>query len=192
MELKMQPFLEIGKIINTYGIKGELKVIPLTDSPQRYYDLEWAFVGDDNVLEKYNIEKVRILKDLVIVKFKELNDINQAEKMKGQFIKVNRENAVKLPENTFFICDLINCEVLNYIDEKKLGTLKDIIQTGSNDVYIVQEESSEGSQGSQGSQGSEGFREILIPALKSVVKKVSVEEKKMWVSLPKGLVDHDF
>jgi len=188
----MQPFLEIGKIINTYGIKGELKVIPLTDSPQRYYDLEWAFVGDDNVLEKYNIEKVRILKDLVIVKFKELNDINQAEKMKGQFIKVNRENAVKLPENTFFICDLINCEVLNYIDEKKLGTLKDIIQTGSNDVYIVQEESSEGSQGSQGSQGSEGFREILIPALKSVVKKVSVEEKKMWVSLPKGLVDHDF
>jgi len=175
MEVNLHSFLEIGKIVNTYGIKGELKVIPLTNSSERYLDLKWAFVGNkDDRLVKYTFEKVKLLQDLVIVKFNEISDMNKAELLKGNFIKVDRDNAIKLPEDAFFICDLIDCEVIDEISGEKLGVIKEILETGSNDVYVIKDENS---------------KEILIPALKSVVRKVSLEEGKMWVILPLGLVD---
>lgn len=173
MEEKLQPFLEIGKIVNTYGIKGALKVIPLTNSSERYFDLEWAFVGNENdKLKKYTFENVKLNKGIVIVKFKEISNINEAEHLKNSFIKVDRENAVKLPEDAFFVCDLIGCHVIDESTDESLGVIKDIIETGSNDVYIVKNNDSS---------------EILIPALKSVVRKVSLEQGKIWVLLPPGL-----
>ena len=171
----MQYYLEIGKIVNTHGVKGELKVLPLTDSAERFFDLKWAFVGnEDDNLRKYNLEKVNLQKNLVIVKFKEINNMNEAELLKGNFIKVDRKNAVKLPENTFFICDIIGCEVFDEDTGEKLGIIDEVLQTGSNDVYVVKSDTS---------------KEILVPALKTVVKKVSLEDGKIWISLPSGLID---
>lgn len=171
----MQEYLEVGKIVNTHGVKGELKVIPLTDDPEkRYKKLKWVFIDKNSGLEKYTIESVKFSKRLAIVKFEEINDMTAAEGMINLFMKVDRKNAVKLPADSFFIADLIDCEVFDERGEK-LGVLKDVLQTGSNDVYVV-----EGTN-----------RQILIPALKSVVKEVAVENKRMTVELPEGLMDDE-
>ncbi|MCR4434402.1 MAG: ribosome maturation factor RimM [Clostridiales bacterium] len=168
----MEKYLEIGKIVNTHGVRGELKVIPLTDDPRRYDDLEWVFVGDEGSMVKYHIEGVKYFKGTVIVKFKGIDDMNAAEKLKNLYIKVDRENAVKLQEGSYFVCDLLGCEV--YEEEgHKLGILTDVLQTGSNDVYVVRNE--------------DNNREVLVPALRSVVKQISVEDRKIIVNLPEGL-----
>lgn len=171
----MQEYLEIGKVANTHGVKGELKIISLTDDPGRFNKLKWVYVDKKGSMEKYDIEYVKFFKNFVIVKFKGLDDMAIAEGFKGLYLKVDRKNAVKLPKDSYFICDLIGCEVFDEASNK-LGILKDILKTGSNDVYIVGEENQE---------------EILIPALKEVVKKISIEERKVIVSLPEGLVDHE-
>jgi 16S rRNA processing protein RimM len=171
----MEDYLEIGKIANTHGVKGELKIVPLTDDPKRFDNLKWIFADINGVLKKFSIESVKYFKNFVILKFEGINDLNSAEALKGILIKIDRENAIKLPKNSFFICDLIFCLVYDEAG-KLLGELKDVLQTGSNDVYIVRNENN---------------KEILIPALKSVVKKVSIKDKRIIVSLPEGLVDDE-
>jgi 16S rRNA processing protein RimM len=171
----MLKFLQVGKIVNTHGVKGEVKVIPLTDDPQRFEKLKWVYSGEDQSKQVFDIESVKYFKNTVIVKFKGISDRDSAEKLKNTYIYVDRENAVKLPENSYFICDLIDMEVQ---DENGgvLGTIKDVIKTGSNDVYIVK---------------SENNKEILVPALRSVVKSVSLEDRRMVVSLPEGLIEDE-
>jgi 16S rRNA processing protein RimM len=107
----------------------------------------------------------------VYLKFKGLNDIETAKQLKDLYILIDRKNAVRLPEDTYFICDLIDLEVFE--NNKLLGRLKDVLRTGSNDVYVV-----------KGERGAE----ILVPALKSVVKKVDIENRRIDVYLPEGLV----
>lgn len=171
----MHKYLEIGKIINTHGIKGDVKIIPLTDDPSRFNKLKWVYIGDDNSIDKYDIRHVKFLDNTIIIRFKNIDDINQAGLLKGLYLKVDRSQAIKLPEDSYFICDLIGCSVFEESINKVLGIIKDIIQTGSNDVYVVR---------------SEQGKEILIPALKTVVKKVSIEDKKIWVVLPEGLREY--
>ncbi len=170
----MEEFLIVGKVSNTHGVKGELKIIPLTDDPNRYKDLKWAFLDKKTGLEKCEIENVRFFKDVVIVKIKGIDTMNDAEVLKGIYIKVDRANAVKLSEDQFFICDLIGCKVFDE-NENLLGELVEVLQTGSNDVYVV--------------KGDKG--EILIPALKSVVNEISIENKSIRVTIPEGLVDDE-
>jgi len=175
MVKEMVEYLEVGKIQNTHGVRGEVKVIPLTDDASRFSDLEWIYIDKNGVLEKYFIESVKYFKNLVILKFKGIDDMDAAMGLKGLFLKVDREHAVKLPEGSYFICDIIGCSVFEE-DGVLLGEVKDVISTGSNDVYVVK---------------SENGREILVPALKSVVKNVSVPEQRITVSLPEGLVDDE-
>lgn len=169
----MLEYLIVGQLINTHGLKGELKASALTDDPQRFRKLKWVYIDKNGSLEKYNISDVKFFKQFVIIKFQDVDSIEEAEKLKGFYIKVDRANATKLPKNSFFISDIIGLKVY---DENNvlLGELKDVIQTGSNDVYVVRDSES---------------KEILIPALKSVVKEVSIEEGKISVILPKGLLD---
>ncbi|MDP4094445.1 MAG: ribosome maturation factor RimM [Bacillota bacterium] len=168
----MEEYLEIGKIINVHGVKGELKVLPLTDDPSRYDELKWAYIEKEGQLKRYDFQGVKYFKGFVFLKLKGIDAVEDAELLKNLFIKVDRKNAVKLPENSYFICDLIGCEVLDENDNK-LGILNNIISTGSNDVYIVKDEND---------------REILIPALKSVVREISVDNKIIRVTLPEGLI----
>lgn len=170
----MLEYLTIGQLINTHGVKGELKATALTDNPDRFKELKWVYIQKQNeTLEKYKIAGVKFFKHFVILKFEGIDSIEAAEKLKGLYMKVDRENAVKLPKDSFFITDIIG---LNVYDENNtlLGKLTDVIQTGSNDVYTVKDDSG---------------KEILIPALRSVVKEVSIQDGRISVILPKGLLD---
>ncbi len=169
----MVEYLIIGQLINTHGVKGELKATALTDDPQRFKKLKWVYIDKNGALEKYHITGLKFFKQFVILKFKDVDSIEAAEKLKGFYLKVDRANAVKLPKDSFFITDIIGMDVY---DEKGLllGKLADVIQTGSNDVYAVK---------------SGDGKEILIPALKSVVTEISPEKGRIDVIIPKGLLD---
>jgi 16S rRNA processing protein RimM len=176
----LNSYLQVGKIINTHGLKGEVKVLPLTDDPKRFDSLEDVYivprdsVSEDLVLSSglMKIESLKYFQDKVIVKFTGVESIENAEKLKEHYIVIHRKDAISLPENSFFICDLINCEVYD-VEGKVLGVLKEVIQTGSNDVYVIKKDEQ---------------KDILLPALKSVVKSIEIAQKKIIVELPKGLL----
>lgn len=169
----MLEYLIIGQLTNTHGVKGELKATTSTDDPKRFLKLKWVYIDKNGSLEKYNITSVKFFKQFVILKFEGVDSIEAAEKLKGFCLKVDRANAVKLPKDSFFIADIIGMQVYDENNEL-LGELLDVIATGSNDVYIV--------------KNKEG-KEILIPALKSVVKEILLDERRISVILPKGLLD---
>lgn len=151
---------EIGKIVNTFGIKGEIKIYPYVDY---IMDLKFFYV-DDNKME---IEKCRTQKNLVIVKIKGIDDINVVEKLKGKIASVYEEDLPSLPEGTYYIKDLIGLDVITD-DGRELGKLDDVIQTGANDVYNV--------------------NGILLPVIDEVVKKIDLENHKIVVHLIDGLI----
>ena len=167
----MQNLLEIGQIVNSYGIKGFLKVVPFTDDITRYNDLKTIYIEKNKKLEEMEIEEVKYHKNLVLLKLKGIDDINQTIPYKNCYIKIDRENGVDLPENTYFIVDLIDMEV--YTEENNLlGKIVDVFPTGSNDVYVVKDDLG---------------KQVLLPAIREVIKKVDVENKKMIVHLIDGL-----
>lgn len=167
----LQEYFEIGQIVNTYGIKGFVKVVPFTDDVSRFEKLKSVFIEYRGSLVLMTIDEVSYNKGNVLLKFKETPDINMVEKYKGCYLKIKRKDAIKLPQNTYFIADLIGLEV--YTEEGSfLGKLDDVFRTGSNDVYVVKNE--EGKQ-------------ILLPAISEVIKNIDVKNKKITVNLIKGL-----
>ncbi|MDF2592045.1 MAG: rimM [Clostridia bacterium] len=167
----MLDYLSIGQIVNTHGIKGEVKVYPLTDNVSRFDKLKEVYIESKGELVKYQIESAKHLKNTVIIKLKGIETMNDAEKLRDQYIKVGRWDAVRLPKDSFFVCDIIESDVYD-IHGEPLGKLVDVLQTGANDVYVVKDEK----------------REILIPALKTVVKEINLQNKKIIVDLPEGLI----
>lgn len=168
----MSDFLEVGQIVNSYGIKGFFKVVPFTDDITRFDDLETIYIEKNKKLEKKTIEEVKYHKNLVLLKIKGIDDINDTEQYKNCMLKIERKDAVKLPENTYFITDLMGIEV--YTEENKLlGNIVDIFPTGSNDVYVVKDELG---------------KQVLLPAIGEVIKSVDISAKKMIVKLIPGLV----
>lgn len=168
----MKELMEIGQIVNTYGIKGFLKVVPYTDDITRFEDLTSIYLETKKAFETFEIEEVKYSKNLVLLKLKGIDDINTAEKYKNCYIKIDRKDAVKLPEDTYFIVDLLDMQVVT--DEgESLGIIVDVYPTGSNDIYVVKNE--EGKQ-------------VLLPAIGEVIKEVDVANKKMVVHLLEGLV----
>ena len=168
----MQEIFEIGQIVNSYGIKGFVKVVPFTDDNTRFEELKTIYIEQGKKLIEFTIEDVKYSKNLVLLKFKGIDNINDAISLKNCYLKINRENAAELEENSYYIVDLIGIEV--YTDEDEfLGNLCDIFPTGSNDVYVV--------------KNGDG-KQILLPAIKDVIKSVDIENKKMIVHLIPGLV----
>ena len=167
----MQEYFEIGQIVNTYGIKGFVKVVPFTDDIKRFENLKNIYIDFKGNLILMTIDEVSYSKTNVLLKFKEAPDINMVEKYKGCYLKIKRADAVKLPKNSYFIADLIGLEVQTE-DGRILGKVDDIFKTGSNDVYVVKHDLG---------------KQILLPAIKEVIKTIDIENKKMIVNLIKGL-----
>ena len=158
----MKDYLEIGQIVNTYGIKGFVKVVPFTDDITRFEKLKSVYIDIKGNLKEYTIEEVKYSKNLVLIKFKEILDINEAEKYRNYYIKISRDNAIKLPKDTYFIADLIGLEVYVEATNQLLGKVDDIFPTGSNDVYVVKDELG---------------KQILLPGTKEVIKTVDIENR---------------
>lgn len=172
----MQEYFEIGKIVNTHGVKGELKVVPLTDDIYRYDELEWVYVRVGGKQKKYDIESVRYHKNNVLLKLKGVDDMSSAELIKGCFVEIPREFAIELPCDSYFISDLIGCNVIVDDSEKNLGSVVDVIETGSNDVYVVRDTNG---------------KQVLLPAIKEVVLDVDIKKGIIRVKLMDGLVDYE-
>ena len=168
----MLPNLEIGQIVNTFGIKGMVKVKPFTDDIRRFDELKTVYVEKNNNQTEYEIEEVKYHKDMVLIKFKGIDKVEQAETLRNSYLTVSRDSVEKLEEGRYYIVDLLGLEV--YTDEQiLLGTLEDIFNTGSNDIYVV--------KGKQGKQ-------ILLPAIQDVIKQIDIENKKIIVHLLPGLI----
>ena len=169
----MEQKLQVGIITATHGLKGEVKVYPTTDDPGRFRRLKKVILDNGKVSVDLEIESVKYFKQFVILKFKGLDDIEQVEKYRKASLYVTRENAVRLKKDEFFIADLIDMKVVNE-DGSPLGTLRDVITTGANDVYEV----------ALPEGGS-----VLIPAIKECILEVDVENAVMKVHLLEGLLD---
>jgi len=172
MEKKERDYLAVGKIVNTHGIRGELRVIPMTSDISRFDYLLYTWIRVDGKLKEYRVSKVRYHKQFVLVKLQGVDSMTDAEALKGCELLVDRQNARPLEEDEYFICDLIGMKV--YEEDRLLGELTEVLETGSNDVYVVT---------------GEDKKEILVPALKQVVTLVDLKNKSMQVKLPEGLLD---
>ncbi len=168
----MLPNLEIGQIVNTFGIKGMVKVKPFTDDIRRFDKLKTVYVEKNGNQTEYEIEEVKYHKDMVLIKFKSIDKIEQAEQLRNAYLTISRDSVEELEEGRYYIVDLLGLEV--YTDEQVLlGILDDIFNTGSNDIYVVKDK--------QGKQ-------ILLPAIQNVIKQIDIENKKIIVHLLPGLL----
>jgi 16S rRNA processing protein RimM len=155
----MKDFLSVGQIINTHGLKGEVKVYPLTDDLRRFRKLKTVII--DSV--EHTVVWCKLQTDKVILKLEGIDTIEQAQNYKNKYIEIERKHAVQLEEGEYFIADLIGCKVVDENDIE-LGEIADVIKTGSNDVYWVK-----------------GKTELLVPALRSIVLNVDVLDKKVKI-----------
>ena len=170
----MKEYVEIGKIVNTHGVKGELKIMPTTDDITRFELLESVFVNTPSELKEYLILNVRYHKNFILLQLKGIEDMTEAERLKNTSLKIPKSWALPLGEDEYYIGDLYDMEVVTE-DGERLGQINDILFTGSNDVYVV------------GISNSSGTKEILIPAIKECIKKVDLQNKIMTVHLLEGL-----
>ena len=168
----MDEYLAVGKVVNTHGVKGELKVIPMTSDLSRFEYLLFVTVNHEGNYKEYRVKNCRIHKNFVLITLKGVENMNDAEKFKGHELLVHRKHAKPLDEDEFYICDIIGMEV--YEGDTLLGILTDVLETGSNDVYIITDNNN---------------KEILLPAIKSVVENVDLEGRRMQVKIPEGLID---
>ena len=169
----MENILQVGIISSTHGIRGEVKVFPTTDDVNRFKKLKEVLLDTGKETLPLTIEGVKFFKQFVILKFKGLDNINDIEKYRQKSLYVTRKNAVRLQRDEYFIADLIGLKVQDE-DGTELGTVKDVIETGANDVYEV--EMADG-------------RSLLLPAIKQCILNVDVENGMMQVHVLEGLLD---
>lgn len=171
--IDMEQTLRVGVITSTHGVRGEVKVFPTTDDVQRFKRLKEVLLDTGRELKPMEVESVKFFKNMVILKFKGFDNINDIEIYKGKDLLVTRDKAVKLAPNENFIVDLIGLNVVT--DEgEDFGVMKDVIQTGANDVYVVE---------------MKNGKEVLLPAIKQCILDVDLDAQKMTVHVMDGLLD---
>ena len=169
----MEDMLRVGVISSTHGVRGEVKVFPTTDDPARFEDLETVFLDTGREKLKLEISGVKFFKNMVILKFKGYDNINDIEKYRGKDLWITRDQAVPLGEDENFVSDLIGLSVVTDQGET-LAVMKDVMFTGANDVYVVERENG---------------KELLLPAIKDCILDVDLEEGVMTVHVLDGLLD---
>ncbi|MDO4649751.1 MAG: ribosome maturation factor RimM [Eubacteriales bacterium] len=168
----MENFLKVGVITTTHGVRGEVKVFPTTDSPERFLELEYVLLDTGKEKIRLSIQSVKFFKNLVILKFEEIDNINDILMYKGKDLWIPREEGQELGEDEYYIADLIGMSV-RLEDGTEFGTLKDVMETGANDVYVV---------------STKDHGEVLLPAIRECILDVDVENNFMTVHLMKGLL----
>lgn len=168
----MEQLLQVGVISSTHGIRGEVKVFPTTDDVKRFKKLKQVILDTGREKLSLEVESVKFFKQFVILKFKGIDNINDIEKYKGKSLLVDREHAVKLRKDEYFIADMIGMDVFTENNEY-FGVLKDVLETGANDVYIIE---------------MQDKKEVLVPAIKQCILNVDIENRKMVIHLLEGLV----
>lgn len=168
----MEELLRVGIITSTHGIKGEVKVFPTTDNLERFKTLKKVILVTGKENFDLEIESTKFFKQYTILKFKGYDSINDIEKYRGRELYVDRKNADKLKKDEYYIADLLGMKVVTE-DQKEFGTLKDVLETGANDVYIV----------------DTGDKEVLLPAIKECIKEINLENNTITVHIMEGLLD---
>lgn len=166
----MKDYIKVGKIVNTHGVRGYVKCIPMTDDLERFEELEYVYTEKDGV--KRIIKDVRYQKGMVYLKLENIDDMDVAETFKNTHISILEDQLRELPEDSYFIFDLEGMDVYS-TDGDYIGEIREIYQTGANDVYEVKNKN----------------KSYLIPAIKDVVKSVSVQDKKMIIHIIEGLLE---
>lgn len=169
----MEDLLRVGVITSTHGIRGEVKVFPTTDDPMRFLDLKKVILIDKRGNHNLEIENVKFFKNVVILKFKGIDNINDIERYKGCDLMVTREDAVLLEENEYFIADLIGLKVVTDKGED-FGILRDVMQTGANDVYVVD---------------TYDKKEVLLPYIEECILDIDLDKGVITAHIMDGLVD---
>ncbi|HHY71552.1 MAG TPA: 16S rRNA processing protein RimM [Thermoanaerobacterales bacterium] len=171
--MKEKKHLTVGKILSAWGVRGQIKVEPLTDNPKRFETLHEIFIYFDGQAVSYQVESVMFLKHYFpVLKLVGINSRQGAETLKGHYINIQRKYAVRLPKGRCFICDIIGLRVFNEYDEY-IGTVTDVLKTGANDVYVVE---------------ANNANDILIPAIKQVVKKIDLDNGIMVIRPLEGML----
>ena len=163
-------YLEAGKIVTTHGIKGEVKIMPYTDYPELLCEFDRLFLGKNH--EEINVERSRVFKNMVIAKLEGYDTPEAAEKLRNKILYMHRDD-LELDEDTYFIQDLIGIEVYDADSGFVYGKITDVMQTGANDVYVI--------------QGND--REYLIPAIPEVVITTDIDENTMTIRPLEGLFE---
>ena len=168
----MEEYFEIGQIVNTSGLKGVMKVKPFTDDITKFSNLKTIYVSIKKELKEFEIEQARFSKNMVFLKLKGIDTVEQAEDYRNLYLKIKRNKDEKLEKDSYYIVDILGCKIIT--DEgKELGDIEDVFSTGSNDVYVVKDELG---------------KQVLLPAIKDVIKKVDIKNKVINVHLLEGLL----
>lgn len=167
----MEERFQVGVISSTHGIAGEVKVFPTTDDVKRFKKLKQVILDTGKEELLLDITQVKFFKQMVILKFRQFDNINDVERFRGKSLYVDREHAVKLQKDEYFIADMIGMQVFS-TEGEDLGVLDDVLQTGANDVYVVRDARGE---------------ELLLPAIKDCIREVDMEQRRMVVYLMPGL-----
>lgn len=168
----MTKYLEIGQIVNTFGIKGMVKVKSFTDNIERFSNLEKIYIKNKSGQTEYKIQEVKYHKNMVLIKFEGIENPEQADLLRNSYLIVDRETEEPLEAGRYYIVDMIGLDVFTD-DNEYLGKLEDIYNTGSNDIYVVKNELG---------------KQILLPAIEDVIKNIDMDNKKVIVHLIPGLV----
>ncbi len=168
----MNDYIKVGKIVNTHGVKGYLKCVPLTDDMGRFEELKYIYTEKDST--KRSIIDVWYRNNMVYILLENINDMNTAETFRDSYISILEDQLRELPEDSYYLFDLEGMEVYSE-DGEYLGVIKDIFQTGANDVYEIVNKN----------------KSFLIPAVKDVVKEVNITDKKMVINVIEGLLEWD-
>lgn len=168
----MEKQLQVGVISSTHGVRGEVKVFPTTDDVTRFRQLKKVYLDTGREMLPLEIQNVKFFKQFAILKFNGIDNINDIEKYRGKSLMIDRVDAVDLDEDEYFIADMIGMKVCTE-DGSEFGTLKDVMETGANDVYIID---------------SLEHGEVLIPAIRECILDVDMDEERMTIHLMEGLV----
>lgn len=168
----MEEYFEIGQIVNTSGLKGVIKVKPFTDDITKFNNLKTIYILVKKELKEFKIEQVRFNKNMVFLKLEGIDRVEEAESYRNLYLKIKRDKNEKLEENSYYVVDIIGSNVYTDFGEE-LGKIVDVFSTGSNDVYVVKDNLG---------------KQILLPAIKDVIKDVDIKSKKIIVHLLEGLI----